>query len=195
MTHVSAVKTEIAFERASNAAPWRHECSNDADTALKGLYDAYYSRLLAYVTRILADQHHAEDVVQETMLRAWCHADPLTPDRGSVWGWLTRVAHNLAIDRIRARRARPVEVEVEETVEGATHGRNTDHSDTVINMMFVATMVNKLVPAHRSVLHAVYYADRTASDAASALGVPVGTVKSRLHHALRNLKQTLEHQR
>ncbi|MEV5543818.1 sigma-70 family RNA polymerase sigma factor [Saccharopolyspora shandongensis] len=180
------------FEGASNAAPRRHECSNNADTALKGLYDDYYSRLLSYVTRILADQHHAEDVVQETMLRAWCHADPLTPDRGSVWGWLTRVAHNLAIDRIRARRARPVEVE--ETVEGATHGRNADHSDTVINTMFVATMVNKLVPAHRSVLHAVYYADHTASDAASVLGVPVGTVKSRLHHALRNLKKTLEHQ-
>lgn len=157
---------------------------------VKSLYDDHYSRLLSYVNRILSDPHHAEDVVQETMLRAWQHADSLTPERGSVWGWLTRVAHNIAIDRIRARRARPTEVDESASYSAADH--DADHADAVVNRVVVATMVSKLAPAHRSVLYEVYFADNTATKAASSLGIPPGTVKSRLHHALRNLKTTTE---
>ncbi|MEU5844936.1 sigma-70 family RNA polymerase sigma factor [Saccharopolyspora shandongensis] len=191
MTRLRAVSPEILHDQARDETAPRHAAANNAETALKNLYADHYPRLLSYVTRIVSDLHHAEDVVQETMLRAWRHVDQLTPERGSVWGWLTRVAHNIAIDRIRARRARPAEVD--EATPGAPHDHNADHSDSVIDAMFVAGMVNKLVPAHRSVLYAVYFADSTASGAAGALGIPVGTVKSRLHHALRNLKHELEH--
>ncbi|WP_245775517.1 sigma-70 family RNA polymerase sigma factor [Saccharopolyspora flava] len=157
---------------------------------MKSLYDDYYLRLLAYVNKILSDPHHAEDVVQETMLRAWQHADSLTPERGSVWGWLTRVAHNIAIDRIRARRARPTEVD---EAAGSTVGDyDSDHADAVVNRVVVAKMVSRLTPGHRSVLYEVYFADSTATKAARSLGIPPGTVKSRLHHALRNLKTTMD---
>ncbi|SDY79963.1 RNA polymerase sigma-70 factor, ECF subfamily [Saccharopolyspora shandongensis] len=193
MTRLRAVSPEIAHDQASDETTPRHACANNAETALKNLYHDHYPRLLSYVTRILSDQHHAEDVVQETMLRAWRHADQFTPERGTVWGWLTRVAHNIAIDRIRARHARPTEVD--EATPGTSHDHNADHSDSVIDAMLVAGMINKLVPAHRSVLYAVYFADSTAAGAAGALGIPVGTVKSRLHHALRNLKHELERQR
>ncbi|MEV5539906.1 sigma-70 family RNA polymerase sigma factor [Saccharopolyspora shandongensis] len=193
MTRLRAVPNEIACDRATDETAPRRAAADDAETTLKNLYDDYYLRLLSYVTRILSDQHHAEDVVQETMLRAWQYADQFTPERGTVWGWLTRVAHNIAIDRIRARRARPAEVD--EAAAETSYDHNADHSDDVVDAMFVAGMVNKLVPAHRSVLYAVYFADRTASDAAGSLGIPVGTVKSRLHHALRNLKRAMEHQR
>ena len=69
--------------------------------------------LLGYATRLLnGDRAAAEDVLQETWLRAWRHVDQLTEQKGSVRGWLTRVAHNIAMDQHRARRARPTEVEL-----------------------------------------------------------------------------------
>lgn len=191
MTLVGDPRSALAFERAHTTATNRggELGVRNTDTTLKSLYDDHYVRLLSYVNRILSDPHHAEDVVQETMLRAWQHADSLTPERGSVWGWLTRVAHNIAIDRIRARRARPTEVAES---AGGSSDYDADHADAVVNRVVMATMVSKLVPAHRSVLYEVYFADHTATKAASSLGIPPGTVKSRLHHALRNLKTTME---
>ncbi|MBB5152479.1 sigma-70 family RNA polymerase sigma factor [Saccharopolyspora phatthalungensis] len=166
------------------------EPASDPQAVLRKLYADYSPALHAYLCRWLSDPHQAEDVVQETMLRAWRHADALSrPELGSAWGWLTKVARNIAIDKVRARRARPAEVE-----ESAGLGVGTleDHSNDVITSMSVADLLQTLLPEHRSVLYEVYFADRTAAGAADSLGIPVGTVKSRVHHALRKLRTAME---
>jgi RNA polymerase sigma-70 factor (ECF subfamily) len=160
----------------------------DPQALLRTLYADHATALRAYVTRLLADAHQAEDVVQETMLRAWRNADAMVPERGSVGGWLMRVAHNIAVDKIRARNARPEEVEESAAVPSSLG----DHAAEVVEAMFVARSLARLSPAHREVLRVVYFADRTAAQAAEELGLPVGTIKSRTHHALRRLKVCLE---
>jgi RNA polymerase sigma-70 factor (ECF subfamily) len=160
----------------------------DAQALVTALYAEYGTTLLTYVTRLLADPYQAEDVVQETMLRAWRNADRLTPERGSVSGWLTRVAHNIAVDKIRARKARPAEVD-EGTAEPSSLG---DHATTVVDSLFLADALTRLSPAHRETLREVYFADQTAAQAAETLGLPIGTVKSRIYHALPRLRACLE---
>jgi RNA polymerase sigma-70 factor, ECF subfamily len=160
----------------------------DPQALLKALYADYAPALRAYVTRLLSDPHQAEDVVQETMLRAWRNAEVLVPERGSVNGWLMRVAHNIAVDKIRARKARPDEVEE----SAATPRSLEDHAATVVDTVFVDRALARLSPAHREVLRVVYFGDRTAVQAAEVLGLPVGTVKSRTYHGLRRLKVCLE---
>lgn len=147
--------------------------------------------LLAYATRLTGgDRHAAEDVVQETWLRAWRNVDRLTEDRGSVRGWLMRVAHNVAIDQHRGRRARPTEVELPELdVPGAPV--IPAPSDEVETRVVVGAVLGTLPAVHRDTLVEVYFADRTALSAASVLGVPVGTVKSRVHNALNALRCVL----
>ncbi len=77
-----------------------------ADAAVTGMYAENSPHLLAYLTGLLHDHHLAEDVLQETMLCAWRHCAHLSKEKGSVRAWLLKVAHNLAMDKRRHRRAR-----------------------------------------------------------------------------------------
>ena len=162
---------------------------SDADAFTDDLYARYWTNLVGYVNRMLRDPHQAEEIAQETMLRAWRHADSLSAERGSVWGWLSRVARNITIDRMRHKRARPTEVEAS---AAETYARAApDHSDGVVNSVYVANAIARLQPAHRAVLSLIYYDHRTCAEAAAVLGVPVGTVKSRLNSALRQIRIVL----
>jgi RNA polymerase sigma-70 factor (ECF subfamily) len=158
---------------------------------IDSVVEAHGPALLAYATRLTGgDRHSAEDVVQETWLRAWRHVDRLTEDLGSVRGWLMRVAHNIAIDQHRGRRARPTEVELPEPDVPGTP-LVPPPNDEVETRVVVDAVLDNLSAAHRDTLVEVYFADRTALSAASVLGVPVGTVKSRVHNALHTLRCTL----
>jgi RNA polymerase sigma-70 factor (ECF subfamily) len=145
--------------------------------------------LLAYSTRLVGgDTARAEDVVQETFVRAWRRIDRLTPEQGSVSGWLRRVAFNVAVDGHRMRQVRPAEVELEYpdvTARG-------DHAEEVSMALVVEKLLGSIWPEHRAVLVEVYLHDRTAAQTAEVLGIPVGTVKSRLYYALRSLRGTVE---
>ncbi|MEY9842348.1 sigma-70 family RNA polymerase sigma factor [Streptacidiphilus sp. EB103A] len=161
-----------------------------ADEALiRTLYEEHGGALLAYAIRLTGDRAAAEDVVQETLIRAWRHPEVLTNARGSVRGWLLTVERNLITDRFRARAARPAEVaEVSEAT--ATVPVQRDHADTVVESLVMMEALEQLSPDHRAVLHSLYFQGQSVAEAAELLGVPAGTVKSRAHYALRALKQS-----
>ncbi len=158
-----------------------------AEALIRSLYAEHGRSLLAYATRLTGDRAAAEDVVQETLLRAWKHADDLSEGRGSVRGWLLTVARNIVTDRARARAARPAEVaDVEDRppVEA-------DHSESVVNTMVMLEALGQVSPEHREVLVQLYYRGRSVTEAAKVLGVPPGTVKSRSYYALRALRAVM----
>jgi RNA polymerase sigma-70 factor, ECF subfamily len=162
---------------------------NDSDeAALRELYDAHAGALLAYAMRLTnGDRGRAEDVVQETLLRAWRNRDALDESRGPVRPWLFTVAHHVAIDAHRARLARPTEVgdTVLATVPAA------DEIDARLDRILIADAMTSLSAEHQAVIVQTYYLGRSVADAAKALGVPAGTVKSRSFYALRALKLAL----
>jgi RNA polymerase sigma-70 factor (ECF subfamily) len=144
--------------------------------------------LLAYATRLTGDPHIAEDVVQETLLRAWRHRADLQAGHGSPRGWLLTVVRNIVIDRARARDARPPEVAPSETFTPAVG----DETDATVDQIVVLDALDRLSEDHRSVLVELYLRDRTVNQAADVLGVPPGTVKSRSYYALRALRSHVE---
>ena len=170
-------------DRPPGSQPAAVPAGGGADAVLRSLYAEHSASLRSQAQRMLSDPHQAEDVVQETMLRAWRKLDTLNPERGSVGGWLRRVSYNIAVDRLRAKRARPPEVDESYTSTAASSV--TDHADAAVNSAFVARALATLTPSHRAVLHQLYFADRTCAEAAKVLGIREGTVKSRLYHALR----------
>jgi RNA polymerase sigma-70 factor (ECF subfamily) len=158
------------------------------EAALREMYDAHAGALLAYSMRLTnGDRARAEDVVQETMLRAWRHREALDEARGPVRPWLFTVAHHIAIDAYRARAARPTEVgdAVLASIPAA------DEIDARLDRLLITDAMASLSAEHRAVLVETYYRGRSVAGAAEELGVPPGTVKSRTFYALRALKLAL----
>jgi RNA polymerase sigma-70 factor (ECF subfamily) len=162
--------------------------SADREQIVTRLYAENGPFVLGYVYSLLKDRFLAEDVVQETMLRAWQHCDQFSAEKGSVRGWLMKVAHNIAMDKVRMRRSRPTEV-AEEAAPDA--GIVEDHSDAVLTSLQVQHALARLSPAHRDVLAQIYLNGCTAREAAARLGIPEGTVFSRAYYALRILRREL----
>jgi len=168
----------------------RPPARDDADAFIRFLYAEYAATLRAQAARMLSDSHQAEDIVQETILRAWCKSDTLSSERGSLSGWLATVARNATVDHIRARRTRPMDFIEACADQGAWCV--ADHAEQTVTSMLISSALAKLTANHRAVLYHVYFADRTCTEAAVELGIPVGTVKSRLYHALRRLRLAIE---
>jgi RNA polymerase sigma-70 factor, ECF subfamily len=132
--------------------------------------------------------HTAEDLVQETMFRAWRSLDVVPREPDSQRRWLFTVARRLAIDAHRKRLSRPVEVVLADTEPVAA---GSGAAETVIASMTLRHAVSELSPAHRTVLQELYVEGHTLDEAAHRLDVPVGTVKSRAHYALQHLRRAM----
>lgn len=153
------------------------------------LYVEHGSVLRGYVTRLLGgDYKKAEDIVQETLLRAWRHADRLYDVDGSIRGWLIRVAHNLVIDAQRTAMARPAEV----CFDRAMHVVGADPTDKSLTAIVIRSALQELNPEHRSVLTRLYLDGLSGAETALDLGIPVGTVKSRAFYGLGKLRRALD---
>jgi RNA polymerase sigma-70 factor (ECF subfamily) len=160
------------------------------DRRMQQIYDHHSSALLRTLLGwTYGDWQAAEDLMQETMVRAWRHLDTLCTDPDTLRPWLFTVARRIAIDRFRAREARPAESEpepLEQVVEP------TEPFEQLLDRDALRGAMRDLSEAHRSALVQVYVLDRTVPEAAMALGVPEGTVKSRLHYALRAVRGALD---
>jgi RNA polymerase sigma-70 factor (ECF subfamily) len=165
----------------------RWELHDSEEQLVLALHAEHGGALLRYVTRITGDPQRAEDVVQETLLRAWRKAGALEGDSSSLRSWLFAVAHNLAIDERRARAARPEAADPELT-EAAVVGQ----LDRALEAAQITEALRSLSRDHREALVETYFRGRSVAEAAAVLGVPPGTVKSRTYYGLRALRTALE---
>ena len=174
----------------AHGEPWRTETAavrtaTNPPHLLHALVADHAKALLTYAEMLTNDRHTAEDIVQEALIRAWPHAERLTSTAGSVRGWLLTVVRNIVLDQIRARNRRPPEVR-ESPPDAAVED---DHAERVVNSMVVVNALSHLSAEHRAVLEQVYLKGNTVTEAAEALGIPPGTVKSRSYYALRALRE------
>lgn len=154
------------------------------------LYRTHGQMLLSYVTRLAGgDWATAEDVVQETFMRAWQHPEVICRSERPVRSWLITVARNLLIDKVRARSKRPREV-----LYACEEHAESDRTEHVLNSIVVFRALNRLSVEQRDVLLQTYLFDRTFSNAAAGLGIREGTAKSRAHYAISALRHILSGQ-
>ena len=156
---------------------------------MRQLHDEHAAALWSFCLRLTGqDAARAEDVVQETLLRAWRKSSALDQSQGSLRAWLFTVARNIVIDEWRTKRSRS-ELSVADVPDVPDEA---DHTDGLILSWMVAEALSTLSAEHRAVLLECYYRGASVAEAARRLGVPEGTVKSRTHYALRALRLALD---
>ena len=166
----------------------RGALTGDTDAAIRQLYAHHAEALYVYVERFCPDRASADDIVQETFIRAWRHLPQLSADDRPIRPWLFRVARNLLTDANRAARARPVTVHAQRPEDA----RDDSGLDQVLDRELVSAALHHLTPAHRTVLIETFYHGGTLATVARQLGIPHGTARSRLHYALHALRQQLQ---
>ncbi|MFI5979511.1 sigma-70 family RNA polymerase sigma factor [Streptomyces sp. NPDC051555] len=175
--------------RSHSVPPSPTDCRTDPE-ALAALQREHGRALFGFLFGLCnGDAQRAEDLVQETLVRAWQHPEVLESPHASMRPWLFTVGRRLAIDARRARLSRPQEVEQEDLDQTPAPRDGVSRSVTAID---VRRAVGGLGPEHREVLMQVYFRDRSVAEAAEELGIPTGTVKSRTYYALRALRKDLQ---
>jgi RNA polymerase sigma-70 factor (ECF subfamily) len=161
----------------------------DRDELLRALHDEHARPLWRYVMSLTHDASLADDIVQETELRAWRKPAVLDQSEASARAWLFTVAHNLVIDERRSARNRH-EYATDELPEPTTVP--SDLADAILDRWLVTDALASLSIEHRSVVVHAYYGGRSIVEIAAELDVPEGTVKSRLYYGLRALRLALQ---
>lgn len=160
---------------------------HDEDRRLVALYDAHAPSVWRYVVHLTGDPSGADDIVQETLLRAWRSPRILAQEPESTRSWMFTVARNLVIDEARSARRRH-EIGMAETPDP---GRG-DATDALFESLLVEEALAGLDLEHRAVIVHAYYGGCSIAEVARRLGIPEGTVKSRLHYGLRALRLALQ---
>jgi RNA polymerase sigma-70 factor, ECF subfamily len=161
--------------------------SSQREAVLRGLHDRHAPELWRFALRLTRDAQVAEDVVQEALLRAWRDPQLASRSEQQARAWLFTVVRNLVVDRWRSAAQRH-EVAVAEYFDAG----ESDRTGQVLDRWLIADGLAVLSPDHRRVIAAAYYEGRTVAEIADELGIPEGTVKSRLHYGLRSLRLVLQ---
>lgn len=161
--------------------------------ALEQLYDQYERLVYSFAIKLVHDPHLAEEVVQDVFMRVWTQASRYDPERGRFSSWLINMTRNLTIDRIRAARARGMVplVRPDDTEREVVDTDAPDLADTTVTALHVREALSVLSADQREALDLSFWYGYSHSEIARRIKVPLGTVKSRLHHALLKLRTAL----
>jgi RNA polymerase sigma-70 factor (ECF subfamily) len=169
----------LTFDLVDRARHGDHEAFGELATAA-------YHRLYAVARRILRDGYTAEDAVQDALVRAWRDLPGLR-DPGRFDAWLHRLLVHACADQSRQARRRPAQV----TLIGVEPSEPSDSFARVADRDELERAFLQLSVEHRAVLVLVHYLGMSAPEVAATLGIPAGTVHSRLHYGARRMRDVL----
>lgn len=159
--------------------------------ALKTLYRKYAGALLHQVQKIIVDQEAAEEILQDVFVKIWKKAGQYDENRSRLFTWMSQIARNTAIDTAR--------------LVSFQRNKETDSLDTLVNIdaqlpakafnkipdVGLQQVISKIDPEHRELIEYLYFRQYTQKETAEALGIPLGTVKTRLRKAISVLREIL----
>jgi RNA polymerase sigma-70 factor (ECF subfamily) len=173
---MGAAMAEVQAPRSTAQVRPGHTDLDSADAAgLEVAFEEHGGELFGFAVNSLGDRSLAEEAVQETFVRAWRAWARYDPSIASLRSWLFAIERNVVIDLARARARREAN---STTLDDARDSE--DRLDRSIESWQVQAAIERLSPTHRQVLEDLYYRHRSGEEVAAELGIPQGTVRSRL---------------
>lgn len=165
-----------------------HALQNREKIAVEALYDMYSSSLYGVISRIITDTATAEDVLQETFVKIWHSFSSYSTEKGRLFTWMVNIARHLAIDKLRSKdfKNQNKNQELENNVTFIDEQRNTVYKPELLG---IKDLVQTLKPEQKLILELVYFKGYTHVEAADELGIPLGTIKTRLRMAILQLRK------
>lgn len=161
-----------------------HRLQAQDSTAIGALYDAYGGALFGVVLRVVQHRELAEQVLQDTFVKAWRNGASYDTGKGRLFTWLLNIARNTAIDATRTAHFQ--------------HSRKTDSLDAVVHspgssninpdQIGVREVVERLDEKYRTLIELIYFKGYTQEEVAEETGIPLGTIKTRLRYAINELR-------
>jgi RNA polymerase sigma-70 factor (ECF subfamily) len=178
----------LVLLRTTEQPPARGTAPRARSESMDEVWQIHGIVLTRFALRLtLGDKYRADEIVQETLVRAWRHPEVVDGHAETIRPWLFTVARNVATDMWRTQSRR------DDVIEHRPHDRAgaVDNIDQAMTAMDVRAALARLSPEHRRVVVEVHYLGRSVTEIAELLDIPEGTVKSRTYYGLRQLKQYL----
>jgi RNA polymerase sigma factor (sigma-70 family) len=182
--HHTLSKKKISLSEAELVLALR----NREKIAIEALYDMYSSSLFGVISRIIIDTPVAEDVLQETFVKIWQSFASYSTEKGRLFTWMVNIARNLAIDKIRSKdfKNQNKNQELENNVTFIDEQRSIVYKPELLG---IKDLVQTLKLEQKIILELVYFKGYTHVEAADELGIPLGTIKTRLRMAVQQLRK------
>ncbi|MDA8771747.1 sigma-70 family RNA polymerase sigma factor [Flavobacteriales bacterium] len=168
-------------------------CKRQDSKSQKWIFERFYRLMFGVCMRYHSDHDRVQDIVQEGFLKVFSNIEGFT-SKGSFEGWMKRIMVNTAIDFIRKEKASPEELTAEGTLEFSDDGEEISFLETEeeeITIQHVLAAMKQLTPVYRAVFNLYVFDNLTHQEISQQLGISVGTSKSNLAKARRNVRAVL----
>jgi RNA polymerase sigma factor (sigma-70 family) len=159
----------------------------DDKSAISLLYDNYSDALFGVILRIVQQEELAEEILQDTFLKIWKFRESYDESKGRFFTWMLNIARNTAIDQTRLKSFSQKNQDIDNVVS-IIDNQNQDHFN--VDTIGISELITQLPEEHRSIIDLVYFKGYTHIEAAEALSLPLGTLKTRLRLAIIQLRKT-----
>jgi RNA polymerase sigma factor (sigma-70 family) len=159
----------------------------DDKSAISLLYDNYSDALFGVILRIVQQETLAEEILQDTFLKIWKYRESYDESKGRFFTWMLNIARNTAIDQTRLKSFSQKNQDIDNVVSIID---SKEQGNINVDAIGIHELIKKLPEEHRSIIDLVYFQGYTHIEAAEALSLPLGTLKTRLRLAIVQLRKT-----
>jgi RNA polymerase sigma-70 factor (ECF subfamily) len=181
-------RPSFAGQKTENDQQLIRATASGSEIAFGEIYQRYHRPIYNYLFRIIQDEAGADDILQEVFLAIWQGANKFK-HQSSVKTWIYRIAYKQSISWLRKHPRKISQMELEEIVDKSKSPEES--AITAIQNTQLKRAMADLAPKHRAVLELAFIEEMSYSEIAEILNCPIGTVKSRMSYALRNLNQVM----
>lgn len=156
------------------------------------LYQRFSAPLYGLIVKTIGNQEDAAEILQDVFLKIWQRGSQYQEDKGSLLGWMMRIAKNAALDHTRSRVVS--QRSKTDQMDNLVSDVKTPRSESQISDVGLHNVLNRMDDRHRQMIDLLYYQNYTQSEVEELLGIPLGTVKTRARAAITELRKILRNE-